>query len=296
MTSDALYVCRWCNTSSDPRNLLSCPACGVPIDVRLMKTESGWTELPPIPDMARVQFGASSMQIEGRQVPVADVNLAAGDSVYFTHHVLLWKQDGVTVKGMGLKGGWKRMLAGLPLIMTQAAGPGRIAFSHDAAGEVLAIPLQRGQAIDVREHLFMFASLSVAYDWFDPNVWFRTKQGDETETHYPLGRLMDRFSAPQGPGLLVLHAPGNAFLRQLGQGESILVKPTALIYKDPTVSAALHFEHPAGTWRSWRSWGDRYLWLRLTGPGRAAVQSAYGHFHDPGSNLVSSSPATRRQW
>ena len=47
--------------------------------------------------MARLQFGQSHCQIEGKYVPVADMNLAAGDSVYFTHHVLLWKDPAVTV-------------------------------------------------------------------------------------------------------------------------------------------------------------------------------------------------------
>ena len=58
----------------------------------------------------------------------------------------------------------------------------------------------------------------------------------------------------------------------------------------------LHFEHPAGTWRSWRSWGDRFIWLRLIGPGRVSVHSAYDKLEDSGHNLAGSSPATRYQW
>jgi hypothetical protein len=59
----------------------------------------------------------------------------------------------------------------------------------------------------------------------------------------------------------------------------------------------LHFEHPGGTWKSWRSWGNRYTWLRLTGPGRVAVQSNYEHMEDPGNSLVRTEPlATRHQW
>ena len=116
---------------------------------------------------------------------------------------------------MSLKGAWKRMLAGMPLIMTQAVGPGRIAFSRDAPGEMIALPLQPGQAVDVREHLFMVATGAVTYDWFNSNIWFTTKEGDETETHYPLGMLLDRFQAPAAPGLLLLHAAGNVFVRHL---------------------------------------------------------------------------------
>ena len=72
----------------------------------------------------------------------------------------------------------------------------------------------------------------VGYDWFNTNVWFQTRDGDDTETHYPLGMFKDRFGAGQQPGLLLLHAAGNAFVRGLAAGDSILVKPTALLFKD----------------------------------------------------------------
>jgi uncharacterized protein (AIM24 family) len=293
--SGRTYTCTWCGLTSGGTDL-ACPACGAAVDVRAVVTHSGWTELPGRKDMAKLQFGQSYCQIEGTYVPVADMNLAAGDSVYFTHHVLLWKDPPVQVTSMGMKGAWKRMLAGMPLIMTQAAGPGHIAFSRDLPGELIALPLQHGQTVDVREHLFMVATSAVAYDWIQSNIWFSTKEGDETETHYPLGMFLDRFVAPAAPGLLLLHAGGNVFLRTLAPGESILVKPTAFLFKDTTVQMRLHIERPAGTWRSWRSWGDRYFWLRLHGPGRVAVQSAFEPMEDNGRTLVDHSGATERQW
>jgi uncharacterized protein (AIM24 family) len=289
------YTCSWCGQVSDG-SALSCPACGASVDVRAVVTRSGWAELPGRRDMAKLQFGNSYCQIEGTYVPVADMNLAAGDGVYFAHHVLLWKEPRVQVTAMSLKGAWKRLMAGMPLIMTQAAGPGHIAFSRDAPGELIALPLHPGQSVDVREHLFMVATHAVTYDWFQSNVWFTTKEGDETETHYPLGMFLDKFVAPSTPGLLLLHAAGNVFVRRLEPGQTILVKPTAFLFKDSTVSMRLHIERPAGTWRSWRSWGDRYLWVRLHGPGRVAVQSAYDKLEDSGRNMVSHSVATEHQW
>jgi uncharacterized protein (AIM24 family) len=294
--AESTYTCRWCRTSSQAANLISCPTCGAPVDVRDMVSESGWYEMPAVPDMARLQFGRSYCQIEGKYVPVADFNLAAEDGVYFAHHLLLWKEAAVDISAMQLRGGWKRMFAGLPLVMTQAHGPGHIAFSRDAPGEVVALPIQPGTAVEVREHVFMVATSQVVYDWFNTNVWFQTRDGDDTETHYPLGMLMDRFSSATQPGLLLLHAAGNAFVRGLGQGETILVKPSALLFKDTTVGMQLHIEQPAGTWRTWRSWGERYIWVRLFGPGRVAIQSAYEHFHDPGSNLYRTSPASVWRW
>src|SRR5579859_308036 len=255
------YTCPWCTTVSDGTQL-SCPGCGISIDVRQVVTDSGWIELPGRKDMTKVQFGNSYCQIEGSYVPVADMALAPEDSVYFAHHVLLWMDPQVKIGTMSLKNGWKRMLAGMPLIMTQAQGPGHIAFSRDAPGELIALPIQQGQVIDVREHLFLVATSHVAYDWFQTGVWFSTKNGDETETHYPLGAFMDRFSSPQAPGLLLLHGAGNAFVRTLKPNQTILIKPTALLFKDPSVRMQLHFEYPNGTWSPWGSWGQRYLWLR----------------------------------
>ena len=263
--------CDWCGADIDATQL-ACPRCGATVKAPKIKTESGWAELPGRKDMAKLQFGDSFCQIEGLYVPVADVNLAASDSVYFTHHVLLWKDPQVNVTTMSLASGWKRMFAGLPLIMTQAQGPGHIAFSRDAPGEMIALPLQPGQEVDVREHLFMIATHSVTYDWFSTDVWYTTGSGDDRETHYPVGMFMDRFTAPQTPGLLLLHAAGNVFVRDLAPGQTILVKPTSLIFKDPSVQMQLHFEHPrAGFKLGWGSWSNRYYWLRLWGPGRVAV-------------------------
>src|SRR5262249_17067855 len=140
-----------------------------------------------------------------------------------------------------------------------------------------------GQEVDVKEHLFLAATGNITYDFFSTNIWYSTRNDNETETHYPVGYLMDRFTARQTPGLLLLHAHGNVFVRELGPGDSILVKPAALIFKDPSVQMHLHFED-AGSVQSQMLFfsipiQSRHMWLRLIGPGRVAVQSVFTH-HD----------------
>ena len=287
--------CNWCGADAD-LSQSACPHCGATLKLPAAAAESGWTKMPARKDMAKLQVGNSSCQIEGLYVPVADMNLAAGDSVYFAHHVLLWKDPQVNITNMSLKGAWKRMFAGLPLIMTQAEGPGHIAFSKDDPGELIPVALQPGQSIDVREHMLLAATTSVTYDWFQTGIWFSTKNGDDTETHYPVGCFMDRFAAPQTPGLLLLHAGGNIFVRDLAPGQTILVKPTALVFKDPTVGMQLHFEHPSAQFTSWGSWGNRYLWLRLTGPGRVAIQSVFERMEGESRNMTNCSDATTTRW
>jgi len=287
--------CSWCG-SPLAAGVLSCPGCGGKLSEMAISTRSGWLQLPGRKDMAKLQFGQSVCQIEGVYVPVADIRLATGDSVYFAHHVLLWKDSDTVISTLPLKGAWKRMFAGMPLIMTQAQGPGHVAFSRDAPGELVAVPIHPGQSVDVREHLFLTATGNVLYDWFNTNIWFQTKNGDDTETHYPVGAFMDRFSGSSQPGLLLLHAAGNVFVRTLGPGESMLVKPTALIFKDPAVQMHLHFEHPQTGFLSWGSWSNRYLWLRVIGPGRVAVQSSFEQLEGESRNIQSASYATEMRW
>jgi uncharacterized protein (AIM24 family) len=231
--------------------------------------------------------------VAGKYTPVADMQLDGNDSVYFSHHVLLHVEPSVTLNAMTMKGGWNRVYAGMPLVMMQATGPGHIAFSHDDPGETVAIPLQHGQAVDVREHRFLVATGNVAYDWFQSGVWFTTGSGDDTEWHYPLGQFMDRFHAEGGPGLLLIHSPGNVFIRDLQPGQTICVQPSAVVYKDPSVGMQLHLEYPAGG--MFGMFTSRTVWLRMWGPGRVCIQSVFEP-PESGNNISNSSPATTQRW
>lgn len=287
------YVCRYCRLASDA-SAVSCPHCGAPVNVTERMSDSGWEEQPPIRDLARIQLGRSSCQIEGTNVPVTDMALAPGDSVYFSHHVLLWTEPSVVLGAMPMAGAWNRMYAGMPLVMMQAGGPGHVALSADHAGETVAVPLQHGQEVDVREHRFMVATGNVAYDWFQSGVWITTGSGDDRETHYPLGRYLDRFRAEGGPGLLVLHGPGNTFVRDLAYGQVICIQPGALLYKDPTVGMQLHLEYPGGS-SGWGRYTSRTAWLRMWGPGRVAVQSVFER-PETAANITGHSPASEQRW
>ncbi len=322
--SDTAYRCPYCRTESSGAGA-NCPGCGAPIDVQIRTTNSGWTELPPIADMAKIQLGRSSCQIAGRLVPTAEFRLAEGDNVYFPHPNYLWSDGAVNIDAMSMRRAWARLRAGLPLVMLQATGPGTIAFSHDTAGELLAVPLQPGAAVDVREHTLVVATGGIDYDWVDSGIWFTTSGGGggsqasgvkllkmglevagmfdgedsggtETEWHYPLGRYLDRFTAGDRPGAVFIQAGGNAFIRDLAEGEQIMVKPPSLLFKDPSVGFQLHVEFPAAGVKFWRSWGNRYLWLRMWGPGRVALQSLYDRMEDPGTDFRDVSGYSQQRW
>ena len=59
-----------------------------------------------------------------------------------------------------------------------------------------------------------------------------------------MGQYGDIFTATDRPGLLLLHAPGNVFIRDLKQGESLLIQPSSLLYRDISVRVHLHLEYP----------------------------------------------------
>jgi uncharacterized protein (AIM24 family) len=277
----------------------TCPHCGAPVDVRERVSDSGWIEQPAIRDMARIRFSRSTCQISGTYVPVAEFNLHDDDWVYFSHHVLLHTDPQVHLDAMKMGGGWNRRLAGMPLIMMTARGPGHIALSADHPGDTIAVPLAAGQAVDVAEHRFLAGTGNIDYKWIRNHVWFATgdpNDRQDREFHYPAGQFMDQFTAHNGPGLMLLHAPGNVFIRDLAQGQHILIQPGSLLWKDPSVRMNLHFEYPHGQyWWSSARWQAKSVWLSLSGPGRIAMASVFERPETVGQ-VVDDCGATRHYW
>jgi uncharacterized protein (AIM24 family) len=214
--------------------------------------------------------------------------------MYFSHHQMLWADGRVVLGNQPLKGAWNRKMAGLDVIMMQATGPGSLALADNTPGETIVVPLMPGRTVDVREHRFVMASLNVTYDWFQTGVWYTTRSGDETETHYPAGMYMDRFAATDRPGMLMLHGHGNVFVRDLAAGETILLHPGSFLWKDSAVGMIMHLERPAsGGWFS--GWQPATPWLRLSGPGRIAVSSKYERMERTGY-ISNSSQCTTTDW
>ena len=76
-----------------------------------MVTDAGWRQAPQIRDLTEIRFWSSVAQVDGTVVPVVDVELGAGDGVFFEHHVMLWKDENVAMSVMDTPGGAKRILA-----------------------------------------------------------------------------------------------------------------------------------------------------------------------------------------
>ena len=258
--------CDWCE-GLNVGGALSCHSCGAPLDQAVAVSDSGWREAPRIKDMTEINFGESTLRVEGEIVPVAEMNLHVADSVFFEHHVLLWKEDAVPLSTLSLQGGFRRVLAGMPFVISVAHGPGRIAFSRDATGELVVLPLHPGMEIDAREHAFLLASHHIDYSFIRIKGLRNILFGGQ-------GMFMDRFVTTTTAGVLMLHGYGNVFERRLAAGESILIEPGAFLYKDSAVE--MNVEAVAGI-QVGLFGGVGMNLVRVTGPGRVGIQSMYVH-------------------
>jgi len=207
-------------------------------------------------------YAGVTYHLEGELVPVLTVELNQDQTIYFEHHVLLWKNPSVKIGLKAMKGALKRIFAGMQIFVTEASGTGQIALSRDGSGHIFPIHLESGQELEVREHQFLAATSNISYDFFSvsgvANLFTRSS-----------GFFIDRFRAESGPGVLWLHGYGNVFEKVLAPGEQIDVEPGAWLYKDPQVqmdTAVLNLS--AGLFSS-----SSFIVNRFTGPGRVGIQS-----------------------
>ena len=211
-------------------------------------------------------FGGVTYHIEGELVPALHLELS-NTGVYFEHHILLWKDPAVQVALHPMKGAFRRMLAGMPFLLTGASGPGRIAFSRDGEGHVFGLHLKASQSVDVREHQWLAATNNVEYT-------FKRVKGAANMLLGGTGFFIDTFSCPDREGILWLHGFGNVFEVTLAAGEAIDIEPGGWIYKENTVQMQTMFQKlSTGLFAS----GGQIVWNRFTGPGKIALQTMYCH-------------------
>jgi uncharacterized protein (AIM24 family) len=211
-------------------------------------------------------FGGVTYHLDGELVPVLTVDLTPSSSVYFEHHILLWKNPAVAISIKAMKGAMKRMMAGIQIFVTEAKGQGSIAFSRDGAGHIAPIHLKKGQELHVREHQFLAATGNIDYT-------FERVKGAANILFGGTGFFIDKFKAPDTDGILWLHGYGNVFEKTLGAGEQIDIEPGGWLYKDPGVKMETNMQRlSAGVLA-----GMNLVMNRFTGPGKVGLQSMYLH-------------------
>jgi len=220
-----------------------------------------------LPTQAQAEtFAGVTYHIDGELVPVLTVDVTLVP-VYFEHHILLWKNPMINIDIKPVAGAFKRMIAGMQIFVTEASGRGQVAFSRDGAGHILALHMNEGDEIHVREHQFLAATGNIDYD-------FERVKGVANILFGGTGFFIDRFHARHGSGILWLHGYGNVFEKVLAPHEQIDVEPGGWLYKDTHVRM-----QTTGQRLSTGLFGGFSLFMnRFTGPGKIAIQSMYMHY------------------
>jgi len=211
-------------------------------------------------------FANVRYHLDGELVPMLTVEMPPGGAVYFEHHVLLWKHPGVDIGLRPMQGTFKRMMAGMQIFVTEARGPGQIAFSRDGAGHIVPMHLKAGEELHVREHQFLAATANIDYT-------FERVKGVANILFGGTGFFIDKFHGHKGDGIVWLHGYGNVFEKLLAAGETIDVEPGGWLYKDPGV----RMETTMARLSTGVFAGFSLVLNRFTGPGRLGLQSMYIH-------------------
>lgn len=210
-------------------------------------------------------FGGVTYHIDGELVPVLTVDVSARP-VYFEHHILLWKHPQVRIGLKPIKGALKRMMAGIQVFVTEASGPGMIAFSRDGAGHIVPIHMSQGQELHVREHQFLAATDAIDYT-------YERVKGAVNMLFGGSGFFIDKFHSHRGDGILWLHGYGNVFEKVLGPDEQIDIEPGGWLYKDPSVRMETRIDRLTSGFLG----RANFIVNRFTGPGKVGIQSMYLH-------------------
>jgi len=237
-------------------------------EVQLVGGEAGAPKLMRVSRKSvKIPGTSMSYHLDGELVPVLIIDTdAQSPSVYFEHHVLLWKSGQLTIGMKQLKNSFKRFIAGIQIFLTESKGAGQIAFSRDGPGQIVPIHLTAGSEIHVREHQFLAATGNV-------DVTYESVKGLSNVLFGGTGFFIDKFRCTQGEGVVWLHGYGNVFEKTLAQNETIDIEPGGWLYKDATVRLDTNFQNiSTGFLASFNLTMNRF-----TGPGRIAIQSMYLH-------------------
>lgn len=229
---------------------------------------SGYTLPQLMPTRAQAEtYGGVTYHIDGELVPALTVDVTNAP-IFFEHHILLWKNPSVTISLKPMAGAVRRMIAGMQVFVTQAAGPGMIALSRDGAGHIVPIHMPQGSELEVREHQFLAATGAIDYS-------FTRVKGVANMLFGGTGFFIDKFHSHQGDGILWLHGYGNVFEKTLAAGESIDVEPGGWLYKTSSVRMDTVVDRiTSGMFGA----SFNLVVNRFTGPGRIGIQSMYVHY------------------
>jgi len=205
-------------------------------------------------------------RIEGTVMQMLEVQLNQGEAIYTESGGMAWMSDGIEMSTNtrgGLLSGLGRAMAGESLFMTtytNTRGQGRIVFTPEAPGKVIALNLNAGQTVICQKDAFMCAQNSVSLE-----IHFRKRLG--AGLFGGEGFILQKVT---GPGGVFFEIPGEVVSYNLAAGERLLIDPGHIAMFEPTVDYDITMVRGI---RNIFFSGEGLFLATLTGPGRVWLQT-----------------------
>ena len=206
-----------------------------------------------------------NFEIVGTSMQTLLVELNAGEEMYTERGGMAWMSNvdmDTGAKG-GLMKGLGRMVSGESLFMTTykaKSGGGKIAFTPEAPGRVVAMELKQGQSLLCQRDAFMCAEESV-----DLSVHFHKRFG--AGLFGGEGFFLQKVT---GPGHVFFEIAGEANEESLSSGEVLEVDPGHIALFDPSVDFSI--TRVKGVKNMFLG-GEGLFLAKMTGPGKVWLQS-----------------------
>ena len=221
-------------------------------------------------------------KITGTTMPVVDVSMNRGESMYTQSGAMAWMSEGIrmesNMKG-GLMKGIGRMFAGESLFMAtyEAEENGvNIAFASTVAGEILPIDVGESRPLNCQKGAFLCAQPPGHLETVFTKKFSAGLFGGE-------GFILQKVS---GNGMLFLEVDGDRVEKQLAPGEVLKVDTGNVVAFEDTVSYSI--ETVKGIKNIFFG-GEGLFLTKLTGPGRVILQTQ--NFNEFAGRIISMMPA-----
>lgn len=224
-------------------------------------------------------------KIIGQTVPVVEVELNRGETMYTQSGGMSYQSDGITMN-TNARGGFAksigRMFSGESIFIanyTAQKDGAVIAFSATAPGNIVPINLSEiPQGLIIQKGAFLSAEDSV-----ETKVKFTKKFGAGL-----FGGEGFILQEAQGKGYIFLEVDGDAIEKELAPGEILKVDTGNVVAFHPTVSYEI--ETVKGLGNIFLG-GEGLFLTKLTGPGKVVLQSQ--NIKDFAGRLIPYMPASR---
>lgn len=221
-------------------------------------------------------------QIVGKTVPVVEVTLQSGETMFTQSGGMVWETDGITVetntKG-GLMKGLGRMLTGESLFMAnykaQVDGA-KVAFAATVPGDVIPVNVTGTPGIIAQKRAFLCAEEGV-------DITITLSKKFSTGLFGGEGFILQDIS---GNGHVFLEVDGDQVVKELAPGEVLKVDTGNVVAFEKTVQYEL--ERVQGLKNIFFG-GEGLFLTKLVGPGKVILQTQ--NFNDFASRIISMMPS-----